>query len=415
MSNKPVSIVLGGTIPHTELIRNLKNRGFYTILVDYLESPPAAKIADLHIRESTLDYDKVLQIAIDYDAKLVISTCIDQAGVTACYVAEKLKLPAPYSYDTALKVTNKTLMKKIMSEHNIPTSKFCVVSDYNELPEFSLKLPVVVKPADSNSSKGVRRAENEDELRTFLNQALRISRNKKAIVEEFVTGDEIGLDCFVEEDRTHILMMHRKRKPMRSNHDVLYSIGSISPPDISETAKCKLLEIAVNITSAFKLENTPLLLQTIVNNDEVSVVEFSPRIGGGLNFRKIKIFTGFDIIDAAINSFLGNKVNVVYNSPDFNFSENHIYTLPGVLGHISGYQDLIENNIIEEIYFNKSIGSIMTDDMASNNRLGSFIVKAGNIQELHEKIRKAFDSINVFDSFGNSMLKKEIYHNLLIL
>ena len=65
---KPKAIVLGGTNPHIELIENLKRRGYYTVLVDYYENPPAKHAADQHIQESTLDLEKVLQIAKDIDA-----------------------------------------------------------------------------------------------------------------------------------------------------------------------------------------------------------------------------------------------------------------------------------------------------------------------------------------------------------
>ena len=79
------AIVLGGTNPHIELIKNLKKRGYYTILVDYAENPLAKDYADEHIQESSLDKEKVFKIARDRKVNLVISTCSDQANVTACY------------------------------------------------------------------------------------------------------------------------------------------------------------------------------------------------------------------------------------------------------------------------------------------------------------------------------------------
>ena len=57
--NKPVAIVLGGTVPHVHLIELLKLQGYYTVLVDYTTNPPAKKFADEHIKESTLDKDGV--------------------------------------------------------------------------------------------------------------------------------------------------------------------------------------------------------------------------------------------------------------------------------------------------------------------------------------------------------------------
>src|SRR5690554_5886296 len=121
--NKQVAIVLGGTFPHISLLEKLKERGYYTVLIDYFENPPAKLYADEHVMASTLDKEAVLEISKQKEASLVISAYIDQANVTACYVAEKLNLPHPYSYETSLNVTNKLLMKNLMINNNIPTSK----------------------------------------------------------------------------------------------------------------------------------------------------------------------------------------------------------------------------------------------------------------------------------------------------
>lgn len=88
--NKPVALVLAGTFPHRELIRNLRARGYYVVLVDYLPEPPAKDCADEHVQESTLDQNVVLRIARERNAKLVISTCVDQANLVACFVSEKM-------------------------------------------------------------------------------------------------------------------------------------------------------------------------------------------------------------------------------------------------------------------------------------------------------------------------------------
>ena len=71
-NNKEIAIVLGGTVPHCELIRQLQTRGYYVILIDYLPNPPAKLVADEHIQESTLDKDAVLKVAVQRNASLVI-------------------------------------------------------------------------------------------------------------------------------------------------------------------------------------------------------------------------------------------------------------------------------------------------------------------------------------------------------
>lgn len=146
MTKKPIAIVLGGTSPHVLLVDKLHERGYYVLLVDYLPNPPAKKVADEHIQASTLDKERVLAIAKERKANLVISTCIDQANSVCCYVAERLNLPHPYSYETSLYVTNKGLMKDRMKEFDVPSSSFVLTKDVNGVNWNDVHFPCVVKP-----------------------------------------------------------------------------------------------------------------------------------------------------------------------------------------------------------------------------------------------------------------------------
>ena len=118
--NKPIALVLGGTVPHVHLIELLKERGYYTVLLDYTPNPPAKEYADEHLPVSTLDNEAVLKVARERKASLVISTNVDQANVTCCYVSEKLGLYSPYSYEIALDVTDKQRMSRLSGRGRKP-------------------------------------------------------------------------------------------------------------------------------------------------------------------------------------------------------------------------------------------------------------------------------------------------------
>lgn len=409
MKNQQKAIVLGGTSPHIALIENLKNRGYYTVLVDYYENPPAKIVADEHIRESTLDQGKVLEIAKAINANLVISTCIDQANVIACHTAEKMGLSAPYSYEIALNVTNKGYMKKRMIEREIPTSKFILVDDSAKFEYCDLKFPVVVKPADTTGSKGVKKAYGLSELNEYLIEAIKLSRTNKAIIEEFNDGIEVQIDCFVQNKKAKLIMMRQKLKTLNSGKTVLQSIGSIIPAEITKGAQKKCEQIANQIIHAFNLDNTPLFIQAIVNGDNVNVIEFAPRIGGGLSYRMIKIITGFDILNATIDSYLNLQANVDFHQSESYYLTYIIYAQPGVFGSITGYHELSKERIIEEYYFFKTKGMEIGSDMASRNRVGAILVKADNKEELFRKTKVAIDNLEVLDIDGNSIMRKDLY------
>ncbi|KGI39726.1 carbamoyl-phosphate synthase large chain [Clostridium tetani] len=413
MKKQLKAIVLGGTDDHIALIENLKDRSYYTILIDYYDDPPAKQAADIHIKESTLNEEKILEIAKGLGVDLVISTCIDQALLTCCYVAEKLNLPAPFSYKTALNVTNKGYMKNKMIESGIPTSKYCLVEEDFDLNTFELQLPVMVKPVDSNGSFGVKKANNIDELKYHLKSALSISRMNKAIIEEYKKGIEVGIDCFIQNNKANIIMMGQVLKKSLDESTLLI-YQTIIPTNISEVARKKIEDIANQIAKSFQLDNVPLLLQTIVNEDEVSVIEFSPRVGGASKHRSIKMITQFDILNATVESFLGIKPNLKFYNPAALYSRNHIYANPGIFGGVKYYEELIEEGIIEEFVFFKTKGMEIGKEMASRNRIGSFLVKANNNEELFNKIEKAVNALEVYDIKNKPIMRKDIFQGTKI-
>ena len=408
--NEKKAIVLGGTAPHAMLINKLKKRGYYVILVDYLKESPGKKVADKHICESTLDLDKVYDIAKRENVSLVISTCIDQANLTCCYVAEKLNLTKPYTYETALDVTDKSRMKGIMVDNHIPTAEYMVYHNLEEIDWKKVTFPSVVKPVDCNSSKGVHRVDNIDEAKKYAAEAIGLSRTKTGLIEKFNSGNEIQVDCFVTDEKVEVIMTRQKQKIIAENGMVLQSFGSIVPAPLSDALMKEAEDIANKIAKGFKLKNTPFFYQAIVSEDNhINVLEFALRIGGGLSYYLIKMVTGFDIVEAAIDSFLGNKVIVNKKQAKKVYSTNLLYMHPGVFHHIEGFEKLKKENIIKDFFVNKETGDVIDADIRSGNRVGSFIIEADDYNELYKKAAIAFDNIEVRSPEGEPLLNRETY------
>jgi biotin carboxylase len=412
MIKKPVAIVLGGTNPHIALIENLKGRGYYTVLLDYLENPPAKIYSDEHIRESTLDMDKVCAIAKKLNASLVISTCIDQANATACYVAEKLGLPKPYNYETAINVTDKGIMKKLMLENNIPTSRHISLNNFADFDPYQWNFPLVVKPSDSTGSKGVRKAYTVNELSDYFELACNVSRNKKVIIEEYIEGMEVQIDCLIQNNNARIIMIRRKNQMKLFGNFTMQSIGSSIPAEISPTAYENIETIANKIASTFQISNSSLFIQAIIEkNDKINVIEFAPRVGGGLSYRLINLYTGFDFLSATVDSFLNIIPTIKIKKSNSYIESVIIYANEGVFDKVIGQQLLFEENIIEEFFEFVTHGMKIESDMSTRSRIGAFIVKANTKKELYNKILRAIDILQVFDINGSSIMRKDIYNN----
>lgn len=402
-------LVLAGGSDQADLmdLLRIKFPGCYIILVDMAPKVLAIAHADKHLLISTMDFEAVKRAAVEEKVDCIMTACGDQPLITMATISEELGMPCYLTKKEALSMTNKLHMKKIMVENGIPTSKYRTVSDANE-DISDLQYPLMVKPADCNGSLGVRKANNQDQFKNFFRQAQKYSFSHSAIVEEFKEGKEVGIDCYALNGHAEILMMGEVRKK-KIGDSVLLIYQTYIPADISEKAKENLQKIADDITRVFKLDNTPVLIQTLVNGDDVNVIEFAPRIGGASKHRTVTLKTGFDILSANIDAMFG-QIPEVKTNPDNNFfSRNHVYAYPCTFSHVENTDRLISEGIIEEFIPYKMAGTPVGEYLASRDRVGSFLVKAPTMEELKSKIKIAVNTLKVFDKEGNDVMKREIW------
>lgn len=395
------AIVLGGTANHVELINSLKKDGYETILLDYYSESVAKPYADRHIQESTLDMEKVLAIAKEEKAGLVITTCIDQANVTACYVAEKLGLPHPYSYETALNATQKGRMKKLFKENDIPTSDYYVL-DKSSIPEIKFQFPFVIKPTDANSSKGVYVIHDEDEFYNKLESSFSYSREEKVIVEKFVSGTEIQVDCIALDSKAHILMM-KDMIPVLYASEIMHQGGYLSPGIICRKHIDQIHEIAQKIVEAFGFENTVFFYQAKCNENGVFVIELGARAAGGSAGWVVSLRSGINYFELAKQTFMQEKVNLDIKPNNKKFVGEFLFMKPGVFDHLEGVDDLIKEGVIDYVFPSLNRGSKVEISFLGGNRTAIIMAVCDTYEEGQKRIKTALSRIRTLDPEGNDL------------
>lgn len=416
-TNKKTALILGGTDDHIHLINKLKARGYQTMLVDYLENPPAKNTADIFFRENALDKDVVLKIAQQNHVDLVIATCIDQALPTMAYVCELMNLPCHISYKQALSITNKALMKNTFLSNNIPTSRFVILEkeDQFDHSDSELQFPLVIKPCDANSSKGISKVYNHDGLKSAIEGAFNVSNSKKIVVEEYFDGDELSVDVVIRDYNADIVMISRNHKNRNNTDNFTIVQNYFNSDDYNRFAE-PLKIISENIARSFSLNNVPLLLQVLVKDDTINVIEFSSRIGGGSKHLFIRMNTGFDILEYFVNVIINRN----YSFQDIKFgsfrhsvaSVNYVYTCPGIFHSVEGIEYLKNSGIIEDFVYYKTFSSRICQSLSSNDRVGGFFVKADDLDDHDVKCRKADSVLKVIEmENGSDIMLHGLYFN----
>ena len=408
-------IVLAGGHDQAALIQELhrKIKNVEIILIDYAPNVVAAKFADRHIIESTMDLAKVKEIAEREKVDYIITACGDQPLLTMAVVAEELGLPCYLTKKQVLNLTNKMYMKRLMVENGIPTSSFRTFTSKDVINTTGLNYPLVVKPVDSNGSKGVRKCKDREELDKYLPDAFRFTLCDTVIIEEFCEGVEISADFYVCDGKARKVMWCQLNKyQVDDSTQVIYQ--SIIPPTLSEKASETLSIIANKIASAYEVDNTPLLIQAIIKGDEVKVIEFSARLGGGAKYKTIQNVTGFNVLRANLESMLGEKPEVDIMDDGRCYSRCHIYTNGGVFTSIEGLEDLQLRGIIDEYVLTKPFGVTTGSPKSSSDRVASVFISASSKEELGKRVYEAISQIRVLDEKGEDMLFRGMYKNDVI-
>ena len=245
------------------------------------------------------------------------------------------------------------------------------------------------------------------QLRVAFDVAVNISRTKTAIVEEFVEGDEITVDVYVEDGVAHVLCLSNLYKIGEDGKFVINR--SRIPADVTPQIAAKIAETAQKIADAFGLKNTPMLIQLISNGQEIAVVEFCARTGGGIKFLMIKKISGFDVVRAVVDLTLGEKPHVGEIKQADKLTVNEfVYCNPGELVKTEGFEELLAEGTIAEFAVFKTPGTQFGEIRGSGDRLAYFSIEADDAQQLQEKHARANACIRAVGTKGEDLIRHDL-------
>ena len=406
------ALVVAGGLPQITLIQQLKERGIQTVLIDGSPFPLARAYADQFYQVNIFDIEAVKEIALREKVDFLITVCADQVLLVVAQVSEMLGLPWYIDYETAKNVSDKELMKKVFAANGIPTSSF-VVSEKLDLETLSLlHYPLIVKPVDAYSSKGVRKVRDENELRRAFSEASKISRSKNVIVEEFFEGEEISVDLFIENGKAHLLCVSNSEKVKDEDHFVIFR-GRF-PVHASEELLAEIQAVSQKIADAFHIRNAPMLVQMLTDGKRITVLEFCARTGGAMKWLLIQHACGVDVIKGVIDLTLGKKPNISVRPPENKYIVNDfIYCKEGVFDHLEGFEEQLSLGNISDYRLLRTQGTRFTGNVASSSdRLGGVTFQADSLEEFNRRHRAFVETVKVIDDQGNDIMRHDLLPDL---
>jgi len=200
-------LVLNGTISEIPIIKKAQEMGYYVVTSGNMPDLPGHKVSDEYIPEDYSDVEAILKLVKENGIEGIVSCANDFGSITASYVGEKMGWKGHDTYENALLMHHKDLFKEYCYKNNIPSPRSIVFGNIDDAIDFCFgcSYPVIVKANDLTGGKGICRADNAVQAVEAVKEAMRLSRDKKVLIEPFLEGVQQSIVVFLIDKKIAVL------------------------------------------------------------------------------------------------------------------------------------------------------------------------------------------------------------------
>lgn len=360
--------IIGASYLQVPLIKKAKELGYVTHVFAWETGDIGEREADFFYPISIVEKEAIAQKCKDICICGICSIASDLATITVNYVADKLGLNGN-SLECTKKSTNKHLMRLCFKENNDP-SPYSVLVDHNtQLETISFDYPLIIKPTDRSGSRAINVVKNINEMKEAVKKAISESFEKKALIEEYVEGDEYSVEGISFKGEHYILAI-TKKKTTGSPHFI--ETKHTEPSGLDVDVQNRLKAIVKHALCSLDITNSASHSEVKIDkNGNIKIIEIGARMGGDcIGSDLVYYSTGIDYVKAVIQVACNEKPDLEPKrkpktvSSCFILNENDLDEFNKIINYSA-------DRIIRVAYINKELIGRTSN---SSDRAGCYIV-----------------------------------------
>lgn len=374
-------LIIGAGLFQCYMIKQALRMKLEVSVLDRDKNSPGRDLAHHFIQASTKKPHEALKKVITHNKRYPIhgvTTCGTDCSLTVATIATKLNLPG-ISVKTALAATDKFIMRKTLSDAGLPTPTFFEIETLSQARQLTnkIKFPWVIKPTDNMGARGVVKINNLKDLTREFKLSLKQSIKKRIIVEKFIAGHEVSIDCIVYQGKIYLTTIadrHISGSPYFIERG--HTLPSRLAPDIQE----KAFNMAKKGIKALGINIGPAKFDMKITRNGPIIGEMAARLSGGFHSQMTEgLSTGKNSIKATLDLCLGRKLNPSDLKAKFQRGacERSIYPKPGTIKSIKFLKEARHKKGIAQIHLNIKVGDIQKN-ITSNIGKAGHIIGYGN-------------------------------------
>jgi len=305
VGNNSAILIFGAGINQLELIREAKKIGVITVAIDPQPEPPGKAEVDFFYSVAGADYETTKAIALKHRVNGIVTGQMEKPLMMMSGLAKELGLifNSPEVTERAL---DKWLMKEAFLLRNVPCAKGILLKAGEDVTrggiEF-LSYPVIIKPKDAFSSRGVLKINDFAELLAHLDESRNYASTGDVIVEEFMEGREFSVESITFKGSTNVIQITEK---FITDYPYTVETGHLQPAGISEKEWLAIEDIVKKAVGSLGIDNSASHAEVMLTAEGPKMIEIGARLGGDfISSYLTKASTGISMDRAAVQVALG--------------------------------------------------------------------------------------------------------------
>ncbi len=394
-------LVMPAAAAQIPLLKKIKEMKLTAYTVNPFSNSPGFAYSSDHLQADIFDFEKCLEYAKRQKVDAIISDQCDIASGPVAKLAQALNLPG--NLESVINLyRDKSAMRRYSQENHLNCPEFRTCHTLSEAKDFfhELNHKMIIKPLDSNSSRGVFTITNDDELQAHFAESQKWTiRDNAVLCERFIEGTEFTVDGIKIPGYPHRCLAISEKKHFAHNRNIaslLYFSHTNNNYDYDA-----LRHINDSYVDQSGLDFGLTHAEYKCENGKFYLIEIGARGGGNyISSHIVPCMSGVDNMALLVRMALGEKIRPKEIEIGLEY-QNRCAALeffdfaPGQVKKILGEDFLKRDPRILDYHFNFSVGDTIQKPTDDSKRVGYYIAWDNCAQALDQFRKEIAKNVSI--------------------
>lgn len=387
-------LIIGAGPNQMPAIEHAKQRGYKVFVTDMnpeavgIESADGFGLASTRDPEKSIEYARKIHETHQLDG---VMTMASESSYTVACIAKELNLPGLHP-DKAFRATHKVQRQEAFRSYGVPSAQFDGADSLEDGLEKAERIgwPVVVKPADSAGSRGVRKVESPNEMADAVKEIRGISTETSFLIEEFMTGTEHSIEGIVIDGEVTWTAFSDRNYDKKEIYLPYFledgdSMPSVLEPSILHAAR----QAATDAVRALEIDWGPVKGDILIAEDGPKMIEMATRLSGDyFCYETTPLHNGINLLEVVMDLSVGQSIDVSKLQPtkEQGVALRYIWPNPGRVTAILGLEEARAMPGVHFVNYEPNweglkVGDVITPSTSMGDRVGCVMTSAETREE----------------------------------